>query len=109
MKNPDHRHSDPDRRQRSRLAQLVHQAPVLRGNLMTMKRKCGKANCRCVRGERHVSRYLYLSVQGKAQTVYIPADRLERVQQAVANHREIRRLLEQLCRRELKRLRQREG
>ena len=105
---PRNRLKDPDRRLRSRLAQLVSQAPLLRGNLITMKRQCGKSNCRCARGELHVSRYLSLSVQGKAQTIYIPADRLERVQQAVGHHQEVRRLLERLCREELRRLRQRE-
>jgi len=99
---------DPSRRQRSRLAQLVSQAPLLRGNLITMKRKCGKANCRCVRGQLHVSPYLSLTVQGKPQTVYIPLAWLERAQQGVANYREVRRLLDLLCGEELRRLRERE-
>lgn len=99
---------DPLRRQRSRLARLVHQGPLLRGSLITMKRRCGKANCRCTRGHPHVSTYLSLSVQGKPQTIYVPATHLPQVERAVANYREVRRLLEMICGEELRRLRQRE-
>jgi len=51
-----------ERGARSRLAQLLHQEPVLRGSLVRMARVCGKAGCRCTRGEKHVS--LYLAIRG---------------------------------------------
>ena len=51
-----------ERAARSRLAQILHQEPLLRGSLVSMARVCGKAGCRCTRGVKHVS--LYLAVRG---------------------------------------------
>ena len=96
------------RRQRSRLAQLVSQQPLLRGNLVQSKRKCGKPHCRCQRGHLHSSSYLYLSIDGKPQTVYIPSAWQQRVEQWVKDYQEVRLLLEQLSSQQLRKLRQRE-
>ena len=61
-----------ERSARSRLAQILHQEPLLRGSLVSMARVCGKSGCRCTRGEKHVS--LYLAVRGPEgrKMVYVP-------------------------------------
>ena len=61
-----------ERSARSRLAQILHQEPLLRGSLVTMSRVCGKPGCRCTRGEKHVS--LYLAIRGPEgrKMVYVP-------------------------------------
>lgn len=99
--------SGTERRCRSRLAQLVHTRPLLRGTLSVRSRRCGKANCRCARGELHVSLYVVQSHDGKARQVCIPRRWEEPVRQAVKNHRQIQTLLEELSEAEWKRLRQR--
>ena len=43
---------------RSKLAKIVHDKGLVRGTIITMKRTCGNPNCRCARGEKHVSLYL---------------------------------------------------
>ena len=48
----------PERRRRSALARLVSQRGLLRGNLLQRRRVCGKPNCKCTRGELHVSTVL---------------------------------------------------
>jgi len=64
--------SPRERSARSRLAQLLHQEPLLRGSVVTMSRVCGKAECRCTRGEKHVS--LYLAIRGAEgrKMIYVP-------------------------------------
>ena len=43
---------------RSQLAQLAHGAGLLRGTLAVGERVCGKPNCQCAEGKRHVSLHL---------------------------------------------------
>lgn len=61
-----------ERSARSLLAQLLHQEPLLRGSVVTMSRVCGKAGCRCTRGEKHVS--LYVAIRGAEgrRMIYVP-------------------------------------
>jgi hypothetical protein len=48
-----------ERAVRSRLLKLLAAAqPLARASLVTMRRVCGKAGCRCAQGEKHVSLYL---------------------------------------------------
>jgi len=96
-----------ERRRRSRLTQLVHSYPLLRGTLSVRSRQCGKPNCHCARGELHVSLYLVQSHDGKARQLYVPQAWEERVRRAVRNHQEIQGLIEELSELEWKRLRQR--
>jgi hypothetical protein len=90
----------------SRLRQLLNEPGVLRGNLVEMRRRCGKAACRCARepAARHASLYLGLSVHGRRRMVYIPAAWEERVRQWVGRYAEVRGTLEQLSRRYLARV-----
>ncbi len=99
--------SASERRRRSRLAQLVHAYPLLRGTLSVRSRRCGKPNCHCAQGELHVSLYVVQSHDGKPRQVYVPPAWEPRVRQAVNNHQEIRSLLEELSEREWERLRKR--
>lgn len=85
---------------RSRLAQLLHSEEVLRGSLVTMSRTCGKPNCRCVQGDKHVSLYLAIRVKGKRTLVYVPEDLEQSVRDAVSNYQESQKLVEdvsQMC------------
>ena len=43
--------------------------PLLPGSLYTLRRKCGKSNCRCNRGELHVSTVLSYRGQGRSRNV----------------------------------------
>lgn len=48
---------------------------MLRGTLITMRRKCGKPTCRCATGELHEGPALSVSVSGKSITITLqPAD-----------------------------------
>ena len=79
-----------ERDARSRAAQILHNAEMIAGSIVTMRRVCGKAGCRCTRGEKHVSQYLALNVGGKRKMVIIPAELLDEVKGAVDAHKKLR-------------------
>jgi hypothetical protein len=101
--------SPSERRRRSRLTQLIQGHPFLRGTLSVRSRTCGKPNCRCARGELHVSLYVVQSHDGKPRQVYVPQEWEGPIRQAVQNHQEIQTLIEELSEMEWKRLRERKG
>lgn len=54
-------------------ALLGEQGPLIRGTFRRVRRKCGRGNCRCTRGELHDSTYLAATVNGMTRQVYVPA------------------------------------
>lgn len=93
----------------SRIRKLLNEPGLLRGNLVEMKRKCGKKSCRCSSDPefRHRSLYLGISLEGKSVMVYIPAAWEERVREWTSRYSELRDLLEQISMESLERLRKR--
>jgi hypothetical protein len=83
-----------ERSARSRLAQLLHDHDVICGSVVSMARACGKAGCRCARGEKHVSLYLSTKVEGRRRMIYIPDELAEEVHRRVAAYREVEQLTE---------------
>lgn len=81
-----------ERSARSRLAQLLHEHDVICGSVVSMARTCGKAGCRCARGEKHVSLYLSTKLEGKRRMVYVPPELEDEVRARVAAYREVERL-----------------
>ena len=82
------RFSPQERQARSRLAQILHVQDVICGSLVSMSRTCGKAGCRCARGEKHVSLYLSGKMEGRRRMVYIPPELEEEARRCVAAWRE---------------------
>ncbi len=82
----------------SRLRRLLKEPGLIRGNLVEMRRGCGKKSCRCQNDleARHRSLYLGLSLNGKHRMVYIPGEWEARVREWVARYSEVRQLLEQI-------------
>jgi hypothetical protein len=81
-----------ERSARSRLAQLLHDHDVICGSVVSMARTCGKAGCRCARGEKHVSLYLSTKAEGKRRMLYIPDALEQEVRARVAAYHEVERL-----------------
>ena len=96
-----------ERSRRSRLAQLVHQRRFLRGTLSVRSRRCGKPNCRCARGEPHVSLYLVQSHGGKPRQVFVPKPWEDRIRAAVGDYQQMQQLMEELSEMEWRRLMER--
>lgn len=99
-----------ERRLRSELARLASNEGVIRGNLANRERTCGKPSCKCVtRGEKHVSLYLVVSVEGKYRQIYVPRAFEEVVRRWVENHSKARKLLEELSNLHYEKLRNRDS
>jgi hypothetical protein len=99
--------SNRERQRRSRLAQIIHAARFLRGTLSLRNVCCGKSSCRCARGELHACLYLVRRQGGKLRQLFVPRQWEERVREAVKNHQEMERLIEELSDLEWKRLKER--
>jgi hypothetical protein len=60
----------------SSLQVVSGRAPLVKGNVYEMARKCGKPSCACRRGELHRTTVLSWSQRGKTRLFSIPPDRL---------------------------------
>lgn len=98
-----------ERECRSQLAQLASRRGWMRGTLQVRQRVCGKARCKCARGELHESLYLVQSDEGRTRQLYIPRAYEARVRRWVENHRRARRLMEEISRRYWEMVRDRQG
>jgi hypothetical protein len=74
---------------------------VLPGSLITLRRKCGKAGCRCATGDMHESPALSYSVGGHTKMLTLSAEEVPAVAQAVARYRKTVKDLEAEARAEL--------
>jgi hypothetical protein len=101
---------DPaERPLRSRLAQLAGGHGGLRGTLLERFRTCGNPRCKCARGQEHRAVCLLLRQDGRLRQLYIPQAYEARVRQWVANHQELKKLIDQVRDEYWHQVRQRQG
>jgi hypothetical protein len=85
-----------------RLPQLLEEylgrEPLLPGSLYTLRRKCGKANCRCSRGELHESIVLSYRGQGRPRNISPPTEQLESLRSMTHDYRRCRQARARLVR-----------
>lgn len=67
---------------------------MLRGSLITMRRRCGKATCRCAAGALHEGPALSVSLSGRSVTVSLRPGDVPAVQAALARYQARRQTLE---------------
>lgn len=67
---------------------------VLPGSLITLRRKCGKPNCRCAAGEPHETPALSYSVAGRTKMLTLRPGEVAAVAAAVARYRKAVNALE---------------
>jgi hypothetical protein len=94
---------------RSRLLDLQHQLPqlleeclarepLLPGSLYTLRRKCGKPNCHCSRGELHESTVLSYRGQGRPRNISPPPGQLDSLRTMTHHYRRCRQARAKLVR-----------
>ena len=90
--------SAEERRLYSQLRQMLTRPGLIRGSLVVMRRRCGKASCRCSESPRgrHRSLVLKIGKNGRQRTIYVPPQWGDRIRAWVAQYAEIRDVLEQL-------------
>lgn len=81
---------------RSRIAKILHSAPILRGSITIRKVTCGKPNCRCTKGQKHLAMYITSRKDGKTRQRFVPKDREEEVRRWVADYHKVCDLLDDL-------------
>ena len=67
---------------------------LLRGSLITLRRRCGKPSCHCARGEPHCSPALSFSRQGKTNILTLTPDLLHEVRWALQQYHRQQQSLE---------------
>ena len=70
---------------------------MLRGSLYTLRRRCGKPNCRCASGDVHESPALAYPRAGRTGTLSLTGARIEEVRAALARYDLARRELDALA------------
>lgn len=80
---------------------------VLRGSVITLKRKCGRPRCRCAQGDLHETPALSLNVDGKTTIVTLRPEEIPEIKAALARYHEARVRLDQQVRAGVARLRDR--
>ena len=63
-----------------------HDPLVLRGSLFSFRRRCGKPNCRCAKGEPHESPALSYIEDGVSKTLTLTGADLDEVRAALARY-----------------------
>jgi hypothetical protein len=82
---------------------------MIRGTVVTQRRRCGKPNCHCADGAHHPSLYLVQSQAGKVRQLCIPKALQHPVREAVGEFQELQRLLHEVSELEWKRFLARKG
>ncbi len=84
------------------LRRLQRSEPMVQGSFYLLRRKCGKPNCRCARGQLHPAYVLTRSEQGKDRLYTVPKDQRARVRQWAAEYRRYQRARAVLIKRHVK-------
>ena len=83
-------------RRDAKIKQLRKIGPVLQDSISKVKTTCGKPNCRCAAGEKHVSNILTKKVNGKTKTLYIPNDMVNEAKKWVKENKKLRELQKEI-------------
>lgn len=93
---PKGKMSRAERDSRSRLTQIISTNAIVRGTLVSRERACGKPNCKCARGEKHVGLYLIASKDGKLRQLFVPQSYEAKVRKWLEQFKDAENLLEQI-------------
>ena len=72
------------------LEELMMRKPLMKGSLYELRSKCGKANCRCTRGELHKAMVLSWSEKGKHRIRTVGMGELYRIRELTKNYQRFR-------------------
>ncbi len=68
--------------------------PIVRGSLISLRRKCGTATCRCASGQPHVSPALSYSIGGATKMLTLRAQDVPEVRAARKRYQKVLQALE---------------
>ena len=73
------------------LRRLQRAQPMVQGSFYLLRRKCGKPNCRCARGQLHPAYVLTRSEAGKDRLYPVPKEQRAEVRKRAAEYRRYQR------------------
>ena len=80
------------------LEECFGREPLLPGSLYTLRRKCGKPNCRCTRGELHESTVLSYRGEGRPRNISPPPEQIDALRKMTEDYRRTRQARAELVR-----------
>ena len=83
-------------RREALLKRLARVGPLVQGSYCTRKVRCGKAGCRCSRGESHEACVLTRKVRGRTVTTHVPRDLRSEVETWSREYRRVMKLLKDI-------------
>jgi intergrase/recombinase len=95
-----------NQRQQQLKAKIKQLLDLLIGSVVSYQMKCGKKNCKCAQGERHICFYLSYKKQGKTVNSYVPKHLVDKARSMTDNHKELKQVLAELSEVNLELLRQ---
>jgi hypothetical protein len=79
------------------LRQLEELWPAIKGSLAQVRKPCIRPNCRvCAPGDKHPAFILSFTDKGRRRCMYVPAELVPQLQQALRNGKALEELLYQL-------------
>ena len=76
---------------------LLNQLPdMMKGSITLTSRSCGKAGCKCQRGEKHPIYFFGYNIKGKKQILSIPAKSSQQAQKLIDSWKHHKDLIEEL-------------
>lgn len=84
------------------LRRLQRSEPMVQGSFYLLRRKCGKPNCRCTRGQLHPAYVLTRSEAGKDRLYPVPKEQRAEVRKRAGEYRRYQRARAVLVKRHLR-------
>ena len=69
---------------------FLERSQMVKGTVYLLKRRCGKSNCRCARGQLHTTTVLTASISGRTRLKTIPAEQIEKLKLLTKQYRRFR-------------------
>ena len=88
--------SPTERRLRSKLRRLLADGGIMHASAIVMRRVCGKPNCRCTKGHKHVSLYVARYKDRKQYMKCVPKGKEPEVRQWVERYRDVKETIDRL-------------
>ena len=84
-------------KERKRLLELLNSGrPLIASTLSEIRTKCGKPNCHCASGEKHLSYLLTRRENGKTKTTYVPVELVGEVRAWSGEYRRLKELVNEI-------------
>lgn len=86
-----------ERELRSRLSKAIYDGGgLMRATVSVREKVCGKGNCKCTRGEKHVALYLVSKQDKEVRQVFVPLSMEARVRKWIDEYQRVQDLVEQI-------------